>query len=325
MAIQLLQQFKMNPAASENAVFTDPAAPNPPGTPATGIDVFDFRRPDRIAKSQLRAIHLLHENFVRSLVSNLSAYLRTYLSMSLVSVEQLSYTQFLERLPTTTCMACLGLKPYEGSAILELNPTLVFPILEILLGGAGKIPTDIQREVTEIEQTLMDGLFRIIVNDLAEAWKSITPIDFTIQSVNTEPQFLQVMGPNEAILAVNIEVRIGDSVGFMNIAMPSLMIKTMRQKFDRQRSTRRSDPTPAEQARVLDLIRAARVEIDARLLGQRIRTKDLVSLKAGDVLTFDLPVDAPVELVLNGRRLFQGHVLALGHKRGFAVNSAVSN
>ena len=315
----------MNSVAPENTVLTDASSLKPMDGFGSHVDVFDFRRPDRIAKSQLRAIHLLHENFVRSVVSSLSAYLRTYLSMSLVSVEQLSYTQFLERLPTTTCMACLGLKPYEGSAILEINPTLVFPILEILLGGSGKIPIDLQREVTEIEQTLMDGLFRIIVNDLAEAWKTVTTIDFSIQSVNTEPQFLQVMGPNEAILAVSIEVRVGDSIGFMNIAMPSLMIKTMRQKFDRQRSTRRTEPTAEEQARVLDLIRNARVEVDARLLDQQIRTQDLLSLKIGDVLTFDLPADAPIDLVLNGRRLFQGHVVALGKKRGLAVNGPVAS
>jgi len=286
------------------------------------VDAFDFRRPDRIAKSQLRAIHLLHENFVRSVVASLSAYLRSYLSMSLVSVEQLSYSQFLERLPTTTCMACLGLKPYEGNAILEINPTLVFPILEILLGGTGKVASGIQREVTEIEQSLMDGLFRIIVNDLTEAWKSVTAINFTIQSVNTEPQFLQTMAPNEAILAVTIEIRVGDSIGFMNIAMPSLMIKMTRQKFDHQRSARKSEPTLEEQGRILELIRPARVEIDARLLDQQIRAKDLVSLKSGDVLSFDMPIEGPLELVFNGRRLFTGHVVGLGLKRGFRLNSA---
>ena len=288
------------------------------------VDVFDFRRPDRIAKSQLRAIHLLHENFVRSLVSSLSAYLRTYLSMSLVSVEQLSYVQFLERLPTTTCMACLGLRPYEGTAILEINPGLVFPVLELLLGGSGKVSTGIQREVTEIELALMDNLFRVIVHDLKEAWRSVTTIDFTIQSVNTEPQFLQVIALNEAILAVTIEIRVGESIGFMNIAMPSLMIKTMRKKFDHQHSLRRTESTSEEQARVLDSIRPARIEADARLLDQQICAKDLVSLKVGDVVTFDLSIEAPVDLVFNGRRLFRGHVVSTGKKRAFSINGLIA-
>jgi flagellar motor switch protein FliM len=105
----------------------------------------------------------------------------------------------------------------------------------------------------------------------------------------------------------------------MNIAMPSLMIKTMRQKFDHQRSTRKADPSPEEQGRVLDLVRGARVEADARLCEQKIQAKDLVSLKPGDVLTFDLAVDAPLDLILNGSRLFKGHVVSVGAKRGFAV------
>ena len=99
---------------------------------------FDFRRPDRIPKSQVRAIHLLHDTFVRNLVSSLSAYLRSYLAVNLVSVEQLSYAEFLDGMPSPTCMVSLGLKPYDGNGVLELNPSLVFPILEMLLGGTGK-------------------------------------------------------------------------------------------------------------------------------------------------------------------------------------------
>ncbi|MGD0616046.1 MAG: flagellar motor switch protein FliM [Bryobacteraceae bacterium] len=279
------------------------------------VNVFDFRRPDRIAKSQLRAIYLLHENFVRSIVSSLSAYLRTYLVVNLVSVEQLSYAEFLEGLPSPTCMASLGLKPYEGNAVLELNPTLVFPILEILLGGTGKVSTSIQREVTEIEQNLMDGLLRIVLHDLREAWKTVTNIDFTIQSVDTEPQFLQVMAPNEAVVAVGIEMRIGESAGLMNIAMPSLMIKMMRQKFDQQWSVRKAESTPDEQGRVLELIKPSRVEVDVRLPAQNIHARDLVALRAGDVLAFDLPVDHAVDIILNGRPQFRGQLVDSAKKR----------
>src|SRR5207253_7947599 len=156
---------------------------------------FDFRRPDRISKSQVRAIHLLHETFVRNLVSSLSAYLRTYLTVNLVSVEQLSYAEFLDGLPSPTCMISLGLSPYDGNGVMELNPSLVFPILEMLLGGNGKTSAPIQRDVTEIEQKLLDGLFRIILHDLREAWKTVTTVDFTIDSMETEPQLLHILAP----------------------------------------------------------------------------------------------------------------------------------
>src|SRR3984885_1339222 len=168
---------------------------------------FDFRRPDRIAKSQLHAIHQLHDNFVRNLVSSLAAYLRSYLIVNLVSVEQLSCAEFLECLPSPTCLASLGLKPYDGNAILELNSALIFPVIEILLGGDGKLQFSSQREVTEIEQVLLDGFLGLVLRDLHDAWKFVTPIDFSIERIETEPQFLQIMAPSEAVVSVAIEIR----------------------------------------------------------------------------------------------------------------------
>jgi flagellar motor switch protein FliM len=288
---------------------------------AQSVTAFDFRRPDRISKSQLRAIHLLHENFVRSLVSDLSAYLRTYIVMNLVSVEQISYAEFLEGLPPSTFMACLGLKPYEDSAVLEINPSLVFPILEMLLGGSGKSEISIQREITDIEQNLMDGLLRIILRNLSGAWKSVTTIDFSIQSLDTEPQFLQAMAPSEAVVAVGLEMRIGESTGLMNFAMPSLMIKMMRQKFDQQWSVRKAASMKEEQQRMLRLLQPAYIQIDGRLVGPTMRLEELLNLKLGQVMVFDYPTDKPVQCTLNGQPQFLGHVVRMGRKRALRLVS----
>jgi flagellar motor switch protein FliM len=281
---------------------------------------FDFRKPDRIAKSQLRAIHQLHENFVRNLVSSLSAYLRSYLIVNLVSVEQLSYSEFLECLPSPTCIASLGLKPYDGNAVLELNSSLIFPILEILLGGDGKLQFSAQREITEIEQVLLDGLLRLILRDLREAWTFVTPIDFTIENIETEPQFLQILAPTEAVVAVAIEIRIGDSIGMMNIAMPSIVIKMMRQKFDQQWTLRKSASTDLEQSRMLDLIRPADLPSEVLLSGPELLLRDLVNLEVGDVLGFEFPVTRPLDLLLNGHRKYRGEVVNAGHHAAFRVS-----
>src|SRR5437764_6984068 len=140
---------------------------------------------------------------------------------------------------------------------MKLNPSLVFPNLEMLLGGTGKSSGAIQRDITEIEQRLLDGLFRIILQDLREAWKAVTNVDFTIESMETEPQLLHILAPNEAVVSVGVEVRIGETVGMMNMAMPSIVIKMMRQKFDQQWSVRKTHASQAEQARVLRLMRDA--------------------------------------------------------------------
>jgi len=276
---------------------------------------FDFRRPDRIPKSQVRAIHALHDTFVRNLVSSLSAYLRSYLTVNLVSVEQLSYAEFLDGLPSPTCIVSLGLHPYDGSGVMELNPSLVFPILEMLLGGSGKSSSSIQRDITEIEQKLLDGLFRIILHDLREAWKAVTAVDFTIETMETEPQLLHILAPNEAVVSIGIEVRIGDTVGMMNMAMPSIVIKMMRQKFDQQWSVRKSHASQIEQARILRVLRDAAITIEARLEGPTLTVRDLLSLREGYLLTFDYPVDRAVEVLANGTHRFTAQVVSTGKKR----------
>src|ERR1051326_7458046 len=283
---------------------------------------YDFRRPDRIAKDQLRAIHLLHENFARSLASSLSAYLRAYVAVNLVSVEQLSFMEFSQCLPSPTCLVSLGLKPYEGNAVLEINPTLVFPIIEMLLGGGARTLLKINREITEIEQSILDGIFRITLNDLTSSWHAVTPLEFTIDAHETEPQLLHILAPNEAVVAVSMEVRIGDTAGMINIGIPSIVVKMLRHKFDQQWSLRKSVSTEQEQARGLQLIRPAKMFVDGRLQGPTLKVQDLIDLKEEDVLSFDYPVGRMVDLCINGRLKYRGRIVTAGQKRAFQVEES---
>ena len=290
--------------------------------PAKRALPYDFRRPDRIAKDQLRAIHLLHENFSRSLASSLSAYLRAYVAVNLVSVEQLSFIEFSQCLPSPTCLVSLGMKPFEGAAVLELNPALVFPIIEMLLGGSAKVPLKVAREITEIEQSVMDGIFRIILNDLKAAWHAVTPLEFAILAHETEPQLLRILAPNEAVVAVSIEVRIGENTGMMNIGIPSIVIKMLRNKFDQQWSLRKSESTEDEQARIMRLIRPAQIHLDGRLVGPTLTVQDLMDLKEEDLLTFDYPLGRLIDLTINGKLKFHGRVVTVGCKRAFQIEGA---
>lgn len=290
-----------------------------PEDAASKAVAYDFRRPDRIAKDQLRAIHLLHDNFARNVASSLSAYLRAYVIVNLVSVEQISYAEFCQCLPSPTCLVSLGMRPYDGNAVLELNPGLVFPILEMLLGGSGKSSAKITREVTEIEQMVLDGIYRVILQDLRQAWHGVTQIDFAIEARETEPQLLQILAPNEAVVAMGLEVRVGDNSGMMNIGMPSIIIKMLRQKFDQQWSVRRTESTQAEQSRSLRLLKSAGMRLDARLEGPTLLTSDLMRLKAGDVLAFDYLVNKSVGFLVNGKLKFRGQVAAAGRKKAFLI------
>jgi len=291
--------------------------------PAKRAQPYDFRRPDRIAKDQLRAIHLLHENFARSLASSLSAYLRAYVAVNLISVEQLSFMEFSQCLPSPTCLVSLGMKPCEGNAVLEINPSLVFPILEMLLGGIGKSATKINRELTEIEQSILESLFRIVLHDLKIAWNTVTPMEFSIDSHETDPQLMQILAPNEAVVAVSMEIRIGENAGMMNIGIPSIVVKMLRHKFDQQWSLRKTESTDDEQSRIFRLIKSAALRLDTRLNGPTITVEDLLDLAEDDVLTFDYPVARPVDLAVNGILKFRGTVTSTGRKRAFTIGAPV--
>lgn len=293
--------------------------------PESKAQSYDFRRPDRIAKDQLRAIHLLHENFARSLASSLSAYLRAYVAVNLVSVEQLAFLEFAQTLPSPTSMVTLGMKPYDGSTVLELNPSLVFPVLEMLLGGTGQGTQTPHREVTEIEQSILDGLLRIILNDLRTAWQPVADIEFTVESHETEPQLLQILAPNEAVVAVSLEIRIGETAGTMNLGIPSITVKMLRQRFDQHRTVRKTRSSEEEHARVLRILQPALLEAESVLKGPALSLSSLLDLREGDVIAFDYPVNRPIDLTLNGQYKFRGEVVTSGRKRAFQVAERIES
>lgn len=290
---------------------------------AAKAQIYDFRRPDRIAKDQLRAIHLLHENFARSLASSLSAYLRAYVAVNLISVEQLAFMEFAQVLPSPTSMVSLSMKPYDGNALLELNPSLVFPILEMLLGGSGQGTLKPDREITEIEQSILDGLLRIILNDLRAAWGGVASIDFAIDSHETEPQLLQILAPNEAVVAISMEISIGEMSGIMNLGIPSITVKMLRQKFDQQWSVRKTRASEDEHVRTLRILQPALLRAESVLRGPTLSVASLLALQEGDVLAFDYPVEQPLDLTLNGSLKYRGEIVMSGRKRAIQVAEPV--
>jgi flagellar motor switch protein FliM len=276
---------------------------------------YDFRRPDRIAKDQLRSVQMVHENFARNLSSSLSAYLRAYVAVTLVSVEQLAFAEFTQPMASPTFLVALGLKPLDGRAVLEMSPVLVFPVLEILLGGSGKNSEGLDRKVTEIEQSILDDLLRIILHDLRTAWQAVTPIEFSIDSHETEPSLVQVLGPGEAIVAIGLEMHAGEAVGMLNLGIPSVIIKMLRRKFDQQWSLERTQPTEKDHRRLLNLIEPANLRLDVRLSGPTLKFETLLALSEGDVLSFDYPVERPLQVTVNGKVKYRGEVLQSSNLR----------
>jgi flagellar motor switch protein FliM len=286
--------------------------------------VYDFRRPDRIAKDQLRAIHLLHENFSRSLASSLSAYLRAYVAVNLVSVEQLAFMEFTQTLASPTFLVALGMKPFDGNTVLELGPSLAFSMLEMLLGGNGHGSAGIDREMTEIEQSIMDTIIRILLQDLRGAWQGVADIDFSIEQHESEPSLLQILAPNEAVVAISIEIRLGETAGIMNLGIPSIIVKMLRQKFDQQWSHRRAAATEEDHQRILNLIRPALIRLDTRLSGPTLSVDSLLDMQEGDVLAFDFPVEKPLDVIVNGKLKYRAEIVESHNKRAIQIAALVT-
>jgi flagellar motor switch protein FliM len=279
-----------------------------------GAVPFDFRRLDRIPKSQVSAIHFLHEAFVRSISSSLTVYLRSFVSGSLISVEQLPYSDFAESLASPTCLVYLSMDPYEGHALIEINHTLIIPILDLVLGGDGKIKMEVDREITEVEKTLLEGFFQIVTHDLRDTWKPVVDITFHTSSVETSPQLSGRFVPTEAVVAIAMELRIGDAVGIVNLAIPSITLKTMGQRFDQQWTTHRLENPTLESAIKRKLAHELQVNLQCEFQHATIGMKDLLNLSAGDIFTLGPAFDETVDILVNGTPKFRG-VLAASPRR----------
>ncbi|MGP8243761.1 MAG: flagellar motor switch protein FliM [Bryobacteraceae bacterium] len=282
---------------------------------------FDFRRLDRIPKSQLSVIHFLHETFVRTLSASLSVYLRTYVSGDLISVEQLPYGDFAENLPSPTCIASLSMQPYDGCLLVEVNQGLLGIILDHVLGGNGKIGAALDREVTDIEQDMLEGFYRIIAHDLSEAWKPIAPLRFAVDSLETTPQLSKRIAPNEAVVTVAMELRISDNRGVVNLAIPSITLKAMRQRFDQQWTSQKVVNEVTAMAVRKKMSRELMLDVECALSGAAIRVRDLLSLECGDVLDLGIPADSAVTALVNGQPHFQGELVANGPRTAMVVRS----
>jgi flagellar motor switch protein FliM len=284
--------------------------------------MFDFRRVDRIPQSQMSAVRFLHEQFMRTMTSSLSVYLRAYVTGDLISMEQVPFGDFLDSLPEPTCMASLSMKPYDGQCILEVNQRLISPILDLVLGGNGKNNMELKREISGLEGDMLEeGLLRIIARDLTDTWSTIAPIEFSVVNVATNPQLAKRISLTEGVVAIAMEVRVGEASGMINFAVPSSALKTMRQHFDQRSAVHRPVRRETEAAIKEKMVRELVLGVDCELRGSRIRLRDLLAVKAGDVIDLGVGCDSSATVVVAGRPKFKGSVTSQANRMAVVVES----
>jgi flagellar motor switch protein FliM len=274
------------------------------GDPRTSVIGYNFRRPDRVTKDQIRSLHFLHDRFARNVSTSMSAYMRVVTDVTILSVEQFTYSEFLMSLSDPTAFYAISMRPLEGVAALELNPSVAFTMIDRMLGGSGR-GVAVNRALTDIEQNVTDGVVKLILENLTDAWRGIVDVQFRISGRETRPQMLQVAAPNEVVVLMSFEIKISGTRGVLNICFPASSIEEVSGSFTRSWERAQRAMTPGEQAALDENVGRVGVTVSAGI-DASIGARDFLRLKVGDVVGLEHPATDPIDVRINGKTKFTG-------------------
>ncbi|MDT8298335.1 MAG: flagellar motor switch protein FliM, partial [Spirochaetaceae bacterium] len=270
------------------------------------IRIWDFRRPDKFSKEQIRTVSFMHETFARLTTTSLAAQLRSMVHVHVASVDQLTYEEFLRSIPSPTALAVINMDPLTGSAILEIDPAITFTIIDRLFGGPGE-GAKINRELSEIERAVMESIIVRILGNMREAWSQVIDLRPRLGQIETNPQFVQIVPPTEMVVLVTLETKVEEVEGMMNFCIPYLTIEPIISKLSAQywySSVRRGATT--ENLNVLrERLAGIEVPLVAEVGNITLAMREVMSLQPGNVIR------------LSGTRVGDPMVLKLGNRPKF--------
>lgn len=278
---------------------------------------YGLKRPDRVDKDQMQALQTLHEGVDKNFATAISALLRAPVDVTLASVDQLTYSDFVSGLENPTCFNLIIAEPLEGRLILDINPTLLFPIIDRMLGGGMHSDNPLHRPLTEIELRLVSRITNLFLKELGRAWETVLPLELSVERVESNPQFVQFVPPNEVVVLISFELRLGKVKGMMKLGIPFHVVERLGSKLSSNNwvsDSRR--PAPDESIRNLGgCLNKALVEVVVDLAESQLSTADLISLQVGDVIATEQDVRQPLTVSVEGRPKFHAFPGAFkGHK-----------
>ncbi|AVQ99052.1 flagellar motor switch protein FliM [Oceanobacillus sp. M65] len=269
------------------------------------VRVYDFKRALRFSKDQIRSISRIHENYARMLTTFFSAQLRTYVNINVASVDQIPYEEFIRSVPKMTVLNTYSVAPLEGRIVMEINPNIAYALLDRILGGKGYSANKVDN-LTEIETILMSQIFEKAIVNLQEAWASIVEIDPVMEEFEVNPQFLQMVSPNETVVVVSLNTAIGDTSGLINICIPHIVLEPIISKLSvhywMQTSTKERDDEAYN--KLSTNLETAKVEAKTLLGTTDINIEQFLNLKPNDVIGLDQTIDQPLILEVNDKPKF---------------------
>lgn len=263
---------------------------------------YDFKRALRFSKDQIRSLTRIHENYARLLTSYFSAQLRTYIQISVASVDQLPYEEFIRSIPSATILNIIEAPPLEGHLIIEVNPNIAYAMLDRQLGGSGTSMNKIDN-LTEIEKNLMRNLFEGTLPSLKEAWAQVEDeLQPNLLGLETNPQFLQLVSPNETVIVISLSAVVGKSSGMINLCLPHVVLEPVVPKLSLHywMNEQKNDATEEEYQALRRRVEHSRVRVNVLLGHSGITVQELLNLTVGDVIRLDQQIDQPVTVEVGG-------------------------
>lgn len=271
---------------------------------------YNFRRPDRVPKDQMRSLYQLHDLFAHNMSSSLPLFLRAFSEVNLISVEQQACSEYTRGLNDPSNIFTFAVEKLRGLFAIELNASIAFPVIDRLLGGKGDELTE-KRAATELELKVLDSFLNIIADNYCEAWKPIIEFQTEIVARETRPQMLQIAPPNEVVITAVYQVQIGESRGMMSICLPVAMLEPIMENFN-QSTYSPNVVTPPEATRaLLKTLSTVHFPVAVELEKVPAIVGDLMALSVGDVLRTNHRVERAVEISISGEKKFIGRLGAL--------------
>ncbi|MBW2037789.1 MAG: flagellar motor switch protein FliM [Deltaproteobacteria bacterium] len=288
-----------------------------------GFKPYDFRRPNKFSKEQLRTLQMLHESFSRILSNFLSGYLRANIIVRVASVDQFTYEDFLRSVPSPTLLTAFSLKPLKGMAVMETNPHFLFPVIDLLFGGPGEAPMQV-REFTDIELSVARKVNDKILVNLKLAWSDVFEVEPEIESIETNPRLHQIIGPNEIVAVVTFTTVVeGTARGLINLCLPHVVLDPIISQLSAHyryadSNAHRED---AESKKLNYWLGLSEVDLAAVIGGTEITVREFLQLQPGDVLVLDRRYDEDLDLYVDDRLKFKVQAGASGRYLAVQISS----
>ena len=292
--------------------------------PRRSVTVYDFKHPDRISKEQIRTMRTIHENFARLFATFLSTNLRALVDVNVISIDQVTYSEYTMSLSMPSSLYLLKMPDLEGKAVVEISPQFLLFVVDRLLGGTGETEIEI-REITLIEQNIVQRIINNLINTLNEVWNQIYPLDAQFDSFETDPQFVQIARSSETIAIIFFEIKVRGAVYPMNIGFPYFVLEPILQKLSSQTFFVNVKKVADQERDLLeDRIRSSRINFNAIFSQTNLSVRDFLSLRAGDVVQLEKELDDELKVKIGNKVKFFGVPGRVGRKLAVRITRKIS-